>query len=138
MSAEPTSRVVALRPAAAAAPLRAVEPDAAPAGTSGLAAQLMRQLRRSLRLINLLSAAVTYVFIVYVVPLPGGVPLAGNRGTDLVVTLIAVGLCWAVCESWGRYMFVPVSPSGTGKTFKSLSTRRYFRTKKDPAVMNFA
>src|SRR5437763_594641 len=84
----------------------------------------MRQLRRSLRLINLLSAAVTYVFIVYVVPLPGGIPLAGNRGTDLIVTLIAVGLCWAVCESWGRYMFVPV--------------RRWLEEERDPTEAELA
>ena len=37
-----------------------------------------------------------------------------------------------------RYMFVPVSPSGTGKTLRSLRTCRYFLKKYVPAARNFA
>jgi adenylate cyclase len=108
--AEPTSRVVALRPAPQAPflPLDAGDGAALADAPAGLASALTHQLRLWLRLINLLAAATTYVFIAFVVPLPGGVPLAGDRIVDLVVTVAAVGVCWLMCEAWERRTFAPV------------------------------
>jgi adenylate cyclase len=104
MAVEPTSQVVALRPASQA-PLHEVR---ALAGVSELGVRIARQLAIALRVVNLLPAAVTYVFITYVVPLPGAAPPANARVACLIVTTIGVGLCWIVCESWGKQAFAPV------------------------------
>src|SRR5207302_11459000 len=58
--------------------------------------------------INLMIAAVTYVFIVYVVPLPGAAPPASARHTVLIVAVAMTIVCWVVCELWGRHTFAPL------------------------------
>ena len=79
----------------------------AAAGTR-LAATITRRLRIALPAINVLEAAVTFVFITYVVPLPGGAPPAAARSTALLATVVLVGACWLVCDRWGARATRPV------------------------------
>ena len=51
--------------------------------------------------INLACAFITYVFVVYVVPLPGSAPPAAERGNALVGTIAGIAVCWVACEAWG-------------------------------------
>jgi adenylate cyclase len=73
-----------------------------------VADQLSRLLSLSLPTINVVSAALTYIFITYVVPLPGPAPPAAARGAELIVCVVVTGVAWLVCELWGRRTFAPV------------------------------
>lgn len=60
-----------------------------------------------LPVINLVEAALTYVFIVYVVPLPGRVP--GHEHTaDLIAMCVTFALAWITCALWFERSFAPV------------------------------
>ena len=88
---------------------------AAPAGVherlndSGpaVAARFVKQLRIALPVINVVSAILTYVFLTYVFPLPGGAPRAA-RGVDLAASAGLIAACWAVCAAWGEHAGKPV------------------------------
>jgi adenylate cyclase len=58
--------------------------------------------------INLITAAITYVFVVYVVPLPGAKPPSSARGTVLLVAVVIVALGWGACDLWGRHALAPI------------------------------
>jgi adenylate cyclase len=78
-----------------------------PVDTRVLARIIPRRLSAVLPVINLIEAALTYVFIVYVVPLPGREQAHTDRNT-LIAMGIITALAWAVCELWGRHIFAPV------------------------------
>jgi adenylate cyclase len=58
--------------------------------------------------INLVIATVTYVFVAYVVPLPGRAPPARARITVLIAAVMASAAAWLVSELWGRHSFTPI------------------------------
>jgi adenylate cyclase len=73
-----------------------------------LADKITRRLRIALPAINVVEAAVTYVFVAYVVPLPGhGLP-ASTRRVELFGTIALVSLCWFACDYWGGLTLRPV------------------------------
>jgi adenylate cyclase len=72
-----------------------------------LAAAIMRRFDLVLPPINLVEAALTYVFIVYVAPLPGVKSPHAHR-TDLIALLVVCALAWTACVLWGRRTFAPV------------------------------
>src|SRR5579884_1599716 len=107
MAAEPTSPPLALRPLAG----ERHAPRAA--GSSGTAQpavgfRVFRQLRIALPLINFLSATLTYVFITFVVPLPGRAAPAAARTTALLGAIGMFIACWIICEVWGTAAYGPV------------------------------
>jgi adenylate cyclase len=73
-----------------------------------VAAKIKRHLRMALPAINVLEASVTYVFLTYVVPIPGPAPPAAARGPELIATAGLVGLGWLACDRWGAYTLRPV------------------------------
>jgi adenylate cyclase len=72
-----------------------------------LARAVPRRVSIVLPVINLVEAALTYVFIVYVVPLPGHEQAHSHRNT-LIAMGIVTALAWGACELWGRHIFAPV------------------------------
>lgn len=73
-----------------------------------LARQVMARLAIALPAINLFAAVATYVFIDYVVPLPGGAEPAAARGVALAVAAGMTAVAWLACDQWGRYSYRPV------------------------------
>lgn len=109
MAGQPTLRAVALPPEAAdtspALPLRAAPRRE---HTEALATSLFRRLTWTLPPIHLVSAAITYVFVVYVVPLPGKVPSTHWRRTVLIATIAMTALAWLVSQLWGVHTGAPM------------------------------
>ena len=58
--------------------------------------------------INLLAAVTTYVFIDYVVPLPGGAEPASARSIGLLVAAAMTLLSWVICDRWTRVTYAPI------------------------------
>lgn len=83
-------------------------PGVSPVPSVRLADGLMRRLTWALPAINLFAATATYVFIDYVVPLPGGAEPAAARGISLLVALAMTGLAWLASDLWGRGSYRPV------------------------------
>jgi adenylate cyclase len=104
VTAEPAAEVIAMRQPALEAPADA----ASPPGTAVLPRQLMRRFTCVIAPINLVIATVTYVFVAYVVPLPGRAPPARARTTVLIAALLGFLAAWAVSELWGRHAFIPI------------------------------
>jgi adenylate cyclase len=77
-------------------------------GGKRVAKQIPRGLSLSLPAINVVSAVLSYIFIAYVVPLPGPAPPAAARGTELIAGAVLTGVAWLVCEIWGRRTLAPV------------------------------
>ena len=77
------------------------------ADTRALARDIPRRFSVVVPAINLVEAALTYVFIVYVVPLPGHTH-AHARRTTLIAMVVITALAWVACELWGRHVFSPV------------------------------
>jgi len=73
-----------------------------------IAAQMTRRLRIALPAINVLEAAVTYVFVTYVVPLPGKGPPPTAHTAQLLASIALVGVGWLVCDWWGGRTFSPI------------------------------
>ncbi len=73
-----------------------------------LAARMMRQFAIALPVINLLSATATYIFIEFVVPLPGGAEPAAARSSALAGSVGVTVLAWFACDRWGRRLCRPV------------------------------
>ena len=80
-----------------------------PRARAVLAAGMTRRLRVALPAINVLEAAVTYVFVTYVVPLPGNGLPASARTIGLVSTLALVMVGWFVCDWWGGRALRPIT-----------------------------
>lgn len=78
-----------------------------PVDTRELARTIPRRFSIVVPPINLVEAAITYVFIVYVVPLPGHTQAHAYR-TTLIAMVVITALAWATCEVWGRHIFEPV------------------------------
>ena len=103
MAVEPDSRP-AVPPVATGEPA----PVKAPASEGRqLARSIPRRFSVVLPIINLIEAALTYVFIVYVVPLPGHKPAHAHRST-LIAMVIVTALAWATCQLLGTQIFKPV------------------------------
>jgi adenylate cyclase len=100
VATEPTPHAFTLEPGSLGAPTK----------TEGaaLARAIRRRMSVALPVINVLEAAVTYVFLVYVVALPGPHTPAGARGTELIATAGLVSICWFVCDRWGARTLRPV------------------------------
>ncbi len=73
-----------------------------------LSARITRRLTIALPAVNVLEAAVTYVFVAYVVPLPGNEIPAGAREEATIATVVLIALGWVVCDWWGRRTSRPV------------------------------
>lgn len=73
-----------------------------------LARGVMTRLAIALPAINLFAAVATYVFIDYVVPLPGGAEPAAARGVGLAAAAGMTALAWLVSDLWGRYSYRPI------------------------------
>src|SRR5438270_917694 len=86
---------------------QAVGPESVQA-TAVLPRQLMRRFTLVIAPINFVIATFTYVFVAYVVPLPGRAPPARGRTTVLLAAVVGFAAAWAVCEIWGRHSFIPV------------------------------
>jgi adenylate cyclase len=78
------------------------------AGSAALGEQLWRRMSVVMPVINLVCAAITYVFVAFVVPLPGGAPPADSRLVDVLSALAGFGICWVVCQAWGRRVASPM------------------------------
>jgi adenylate cyclase len=52
-------------------------------------------------IINLTCAVITFVFVVYVVPLPGNAPPEQGKPLDFLAAGVAFCVCWLVCHTWG-------------------------------------
>jgi adenylate cyclase len=68
----------------------------------------MRRMSIVLPILNLACAVITYVFVVYVVPLPGAAPPAAERGLDLIGSAIGIAICWTACHWWGLHVARPM------------------------------
>jgi adenylate cyclase len=101
---------VAVEPRSSAS-LPALVPEPSPrapdADRKAVARAIRRRLRVVLPVINLIEAALTYVFIVYVVPLPGRAP-ANEHSVTLIAMCVTFALAWAVCALWSERSFAPV------------------------------
>ena len=107
MAIQPTPRVSALAaPAPDAQPARLYDRRGEPG--PAVAARFRTQLRIALPAINFVSAALTYIFVTYVVPLPGGAPPAAARGFDLVGAVGVFVVLWIVCALWGARASRPI------------------------------
>jgi adenylate cyclase len=78
--------------------------DAGPA----IAARMIKQLRIALPGINAVSAALSYLFIVFVVPLPGPLPPAAARLTVLFATIALTAAACVVGDLWGERAGRPI------------------------------
>jgi adenylate cyclase len=107
VSAEPTSQPLPLRPLARE---RGIELRIASSRTAGhgVGARVSRHLRIALPIINFVSATLTYIFIVFVVPLPGRAAPAAARVTALIAAVGMFIACWIICELWGTAAYGPV------------------------------
>jgi adenylate cyclase len=108
MAAEPQQRALALPLPVPQAPAGA-SLERSRAATAALSRQVLRRLTIVLPIVNLTVAAITYVFVEFVIPLPGAAPPAAARGTALEVALLMTGVCWIVCDLWGRHTAAPVT-----------------------------
>jgi adenylate cyclase len=106
LAVEPESRIT-LPPVSPGASPTSLEPRARAVDTQALARDIPRRFSMVLPVINLVEAALTYIFIVYVVPLPGHERAHADR-TTLIAMGIVTGLAWATCQLWGTHMFRPV------------------------------
>ena len=68
----------------------------------------MRRMSLVLPVVNLACAVITYVFVVYVVPLPGAAPPSSGRGIALIGSAVGVAICWIVCHMWGLRVARPM------------------------------
>ncbi len=108
MAAEPTASVVPLHPPAPDAPRSAPMEPPPRADTGALAAIIMHRMAVVMPIVSIACAVITYVFVVYVVPLPGGAPPAAGEPGDVLGSLVGLSLCWLICDRWGRHVFAPV------------------------------
>jgi adenylate cyclase len=99
VAAEPTSQVVPLHPRAPSG--RVLVEHGRRAGTSALATQVMGRMAVVMPVINLACAVITFVFVAYVVPLPGAAPPEQGKPIDIVAAAIVVGISWLVSHVWG-------------------------------------
>jgi adenylate cyclase len=99
VAAEPTPQVVPLHPQAPDA--QGLMEDAPRAESSAVAARIMRGLSVVMPVINLACAAITYVFVEYVVPLPGHAPPEQGKPLDILAAAVIVGISWLVSHVWG-------------------------------------
>ena len=108
MAVEPTPNVVALHPSAAASARPAVMEPSDRAATAELAASLWRRITVAMPVLNLACAVITYVFIVYVVPLPGAAPPEHGKLQDVLAAAAGFGVSWIVCQVWGTRVARPM------------------------------
>ena len=106
--AKPTPQPLAPGSTAGGSPAPSVPANALPGAGKRVAKQISRHLSVSLPAINVVSAALTYIFITYVVPLPGPAPPTAARGAELIAAIGLTGMAWLVSDLWGRRSVAPV------------------------------
>lgn len=79
-----------------------------PKAAARLGSTVSARLATALPAINLAAAAATYVFIEFVVPLPGGAEPATARRSGLLACAVVSALAWLTCDLWGRRSLAPV------------------------------
>jgi adenylate cyclase len=79
------------------------------AETAALGTGILRRMSLVLPVISLACAFITYVFVVYVVPLPGAPQPAAGRRTDLIGLGVGIAVCWIVCHAWGLLVARPMT-----------------------------
>jgi adenylate cyclase len=108
MATKPTAQPIPLRTPLSEAPAPMLADAPGRVETRELARRISRQLSIALPTINILEVALTFVFVVYVVPLPGQAAPASSRMTTLICGAVMTALGWLSCELWGRWSFAPV------------------------------
>jgi adenylate cyclase len=78
------------------------------AETEELGARLMRRMAVVMPIINVVCAVITFVFVAYVVPLPGAAPPEQGKPVDMLVGAVAVAIGWVVCHLWGVHVCRPM------------------------------
>jgi len=96
---EPTSQVVPLHPLAPGG--TALMENDRRAETTALGARIMRRMIVVMPTINLACAVITFVFVVYIVPLPGAAPPEQGKPIDMLAAAVGFGICWLICHAWG-------------------------------------
>jgi adenylate cyclase len=71
------------------------------AETAAVGAQVVRRFSVVMPIVNLACAVITFVFIVYVIPLPGAAPPENGKPIDILAAAVGFGVCWIVCHVWG-------------------------------------
>lgn len=71
------------------------------AETAAVAERVMRRLSVVMPVINIACAVITYVFVAYVVPLPGAAPPEQGKPIDVLAATVVVGISWLVSHIWG-------------------------------------
>ncbi len=105
MAVEPTPAVLPLSPPVGDGTEALERPGRAEGAR--LASTITRRCNILMPLINVVEAAITYVFIVYVLPLPGHEPAHAHR-TDLIALLVVCALGLTASAIWGTRTFRPV------------------------------
>jgi adenylate cyclase len=78
------------------------------AETATLAEQIWRRMSIWMPVVNLVCAVITFVFVAYVVPLPGAAPPEQGKLADVLAAAIGFGVCWLVCHAWGGQVCRPM------------------------------
>jgi adenylate cyclase len=108
VAVEPTAPVVPLRPPVAGDARPAPMERTTRAETGDLASSISRRMAVVMPIINMSCAVITYVFLVYVVPLPGKAPPSQGKPAALIASTVGFGICWIVCQTWGMRVARPV------------------------------
>jgi adenylate cyclase len=75
---------------------------------TALGSRLMHRMTVVMPVINIICAAITFVFVAYVVPLPGAAPPDHGKPVDMLVCAAAVGIGWIICHVWGVHVCRPM------------------------------
>ncbi len=85
----------------------AVPDELSPAEAMRLREQLVRRFNVVMPAINIVEAAITYAFIVYVVPLPGREPRHAHLA-ELIALVIVIAVAWVTSSLRGNRTLAPV------------------------------
>jgi adenylate cyclase len=78
------------------------------AQTAELAILIRRQMGVAMPVIGMACALITFVFVAYVVPLPGAAPPEQGKPIDILATAVGFGACWLACHVWGMRVCRPM------------------------------
>jgi adenylate cyclase len=75
---------------------------------TALGSRLMRRMTVVMPVINIICAVITFVFVAYVVPLPGAAPPNQGKPLDMLVCAVALAIGWLICHLWGVHVCRPM------------------------------